>query len=97
MARTPLAYFLTIFMAENVLRKVAPGTHHWNKYINPEELLDFFQEKGWTSSAKPTRTEAEVRGLIFNPLSSNWTLAGRDAFGSTSCNYMFWVRKPVNA
>ncbi len=42
-SRTPLAYFLTIFMAQDVLRKVTPGTHTYSKYINPSELIQFFE------------------------------------------------------
>ncbi|OJT02898.1 Ubiquinone biosynthesis O-methyltransferase, mitochondrial [Trametes pubescens] len=41
-ARTPLSYFLTIFAAEQVLRLVTPGTHTHSKYINPEEMTEFF-------------------------------------------------------
>ncbi|KAF5316785.1 hypothetical protein D9619_006524 [Psilocybe cf. subviscida] len=44
MSRTPLAYFLTIFMAENVLRQVTSGTHTYSKYIKPLELVLFFRE-----------------------------------------------------
>ncbi|KAF9441576.1 ubiquinone biosynthesis O-methyltransferase [Macrolepiota fuliginosa MF-IS2] len=42
-SRTPLAYFLTIFMAQDVLRKVSPGTHTYSKYIKPSELIQFFE------------------------------------------------------
>ncbi|CDO76421.1 hypothetical protein BN946_scf184338.g1 [Trametes cinnabarina] len=41
-ARTPLSYFLTIFAAEHLLRLVSPGTHTYAKYINPEEMTEFF-------------------------------------------------------
>ncbi|KAI0766599.1 S-adenosyl-L-methionine-dependent methyltransferase [Trametes elegans] len=41
-ARTPLAYFLTIFAAEQALRLVTPGTHTYSKYINPDEMTEFF-------------------------------------------------------
>jgi polyprenyldihydroxybenzoate methyltransferase / 3-demethylubiquinol 3-O-methyltransferase len=30
-------------MAERVLRQVTPGTHTHSKYVNPSELLSFFQ------------------------------------------------------
>ncbi|KAK0501313.1 S-adenosyl-L-methionine-dependent methyltransferase [Armillaria luteobubalina] len=99
-SRTSLAYFLTILMAENVLRRVAPGTHTYSKFVKPSELVTFFQSYGsrpWItpSAAQPTRTEAEVRGIMYNPLSSSWNLAPRDAWAATECNYMFWVRKPA--
>ncbi|GLB38960.1 putative O-methyltransferase that catalyzes the 2 O-methylation steps in the ubiquinone biosynthetic pathway [Lyophyllum shimeji] len=43
-SRTPLAYFLTIFLAEDILRKVSPGTHTYSKFITPTELISFFQK-----------------------------------------------------
>ncbi|KAF8634559.1 hypothetical protein AX17_004149 [Amanita inopinata Kibby_2008] len=108
-SRTPLAYLLTIFFAEQVLQKVSRGTHTYSKFIKPSELIGFFQtyrssldsnseniSRPWINPQLeyPTRTEAEVRGLIYNPLKARWLLAPRDAYGSTECNYLFWVRKP---
>lgn len=93
-------------MAENVLRKVSSGTHTYSKFIKPTELLEFFQNYRGPSDARPwispftttpTRTEAETRGLIYNPLGGSWNLGPRTAtWGtlSTDCNYLFWVRKP---
>ncbi|KAF7967960.1 hypothetical protein HWV62_32471 [Athelia sp. TMB] len=107
-ARTPMAYFLTIFMAEQVLRKVTPGTHTHSKYINPSELISYFQSYKSPDSAEPwikrtyengqpTRTEAEVRGMVYVPWNGEWILTPRGAtgFGATDCNYLFWVRKPL--
>ena len=36
-ARTPVSWFTTKFMAEDVLRIVPRGTHDWNQYIQPQE------------------------------------------------------------
>ncbi|KAF5350197.1 hypothetical protein D9758_007822 [Tetrapyrgos nigripes] len=109
-SRTPLAYLLTIFLAEKVLGKVADGTHTWSKYIKPSELIEFFHKyrspsqhpeasRPWITrlygDGVPTRTEAEVRGLVFNPLQAGWMLAPRGAWGATECNYIFWARKPA--
>ncbi|KAJ7150340.1 S-adenosyl-L-methionine-dependent methyltransferase [Mycena filopes] len=101
-SRTALAYFLTIFIAEDVLRKVSRGTHTHAKFVRPEELVAFFRQypkagspwvdAGWGS---PTRTQAEVRGLVYNPLAGGWLLAPRGAWGAAECNYVFWVRKPA--
>ncbi|KAL1747633.1 S-adenosyl-L-methionine-dependent methyltransferase [Schizophyllum fasciatum] len=103
-ARTPLAYFLTIFMAESVLGKVSQGTHTYSKYINPSELMAHFQEvspqwikKGWVGSSLPMRMQAETRGMIYNPLSGRWSLAPRGMWASEDCNYVFWVRKPADS
>ncbi|KAF8448956.1 S-adenosyl-L-methionine-dependent methyltransferase [Boletus edulis BED1] len=111
-ARTPLSYLLTILAAEYVLRKVAIGTHTYSKFINPLELVSFFSKysspspnpevsgKPWVSRTYehglPTRTEAEVRGLIYVPWSGGWQLMSRGAtpWGAAECNYLFWVRRP---
>lgn len=107
---------LTIFAAEHLLRLVTPGTHTHSKYINPDELTNFFLEAPVTSDVPadqahttrpwitrlygghPTRTEAEVRGMLFLPWKGEWTLVPRGAPGASvwaeACNYMFWVRRP---
>ncbi|KAF8845102.1 ubiquinone biosynthesis O-methyltransferase [Paxillus ammoniavirescens] len=111
-ARTPLSYFLTILAAEYVLRKVTVGTHTYSKFINPSELVSFFQNhfspppnpedprRPWItrtySHGLPSRTEGEVRGLVYVPWSGDWKLMPRSAtqWGAAECNYLFWVRKP---
>ncbi|KAJ3497740.1 hypothetical protein NLJ89_g10306 [Agrocybe chaxingu] len=47
-----------------------------------------------TSSSYLLRQEAELHGLIYNPLQARWHLAPKDAWGALECNYLFWVRKP---
>lgn len=128
-ARTPLAYALTILAAERILRLVEPGTHTHSKYINPAELVEFFhqysspstlpsssmsstrapssfedespkkQGRSWITRTYdyglPTRTEAEVRGLVYVPWKGEWVLMPRVTTPwATECNYMFWVRRP---
>ncbi|KAF9389737.1 Hexaprenyldihydroxybenzoate methyltransferase, mitochondrial [Podila verticillata] len=67
MSRTPLAYFLTVFSAEHMLRMVPVGTHHWSKYITPKEL-----EAGVCDLAGCE--VLNVQGIGFNPLSGQWEL-----------------------
>lgn len=109
-ARTPLAYFLTIFAAEKLLGIVEPGTHTYSKYINPSELVSFFSEyrgrtpdaaqeavRPWISKVigdRPIRVEGEVRGMIYVPWNGEWTLAPRGQPWAEYCNYVFWVRRP---
>ncbi|KAG8804247.1 Hexaprenyldihydroxybenzoate methyltransferase, mitochondrial [Serendipita sp. 399] len=98
-ARTPLAYFLTILMAERVLGMVSPGTHSFSKYVNASELLEFFHSRvPWlpNTSSDPPSHLAEVRGMIYNPLSGTWRLAPRGAPLALDCNYILWLRKPVS-
>lgn len=103
-SRTPLAYLLTIFAAERLFRMVEPGTHTFSKYVKPSELVDFYRKpvvnggRSWISgspSSSLSRQEAEVRGMMFIPWKGTWDLAPRDAPLSTECNYLFWVRKPL--
>lgn len=106
-ARTSISYLLTILAAEHIFRQVTPGTHTHSKYINPDELVSFFQDykspgsaRSWIGSTyereQPTRTEAEVRGMMYVPWNGEWILTPRGATGlATDCNYLFWVRKPL--
>ncbi|KAF8159435.1 S-adenosyl-L-methionine-dependent methyltransferase [Crassisporium funariophilum] len=117
-SRTPLAYALTILVAEDILRKVTSGTHTYSKFVKPSELVQYFRDyrspslanldsvthehslasRPWISTPKFStylpRLEAELRGLVYNPLQGRWHLAPRDSWGALECNYLFWVRKP---
>ncbi|KAH9852026.1 S-adenosyl-L-methionine-dependent methyltransferase [Lenzites betulinus] len=69
-ARTPLSYFLTIFAAEQVLGLVTPGTHTHSKYINPEEMIEFF-----LSTPLPPSDDAaalDARRPASRPVSRPW-------------------------
>ncbi|KAE8229108.1 hypothetical protein CF326_g5928 [Tilletia indica] len=109
-SRTPVAHFLTITMAEHILRLVSPGTHTYTQYIKPEEMVDFFVRSqdqgglGWVSRKDgertgdvPDRLKYEVRGAAYLPWKSAWQLADRNASPSWSqlANYFFWARKPL--
>ncbi|KAF9917210.1 Hexaprenyldihydroxybenzoate methyltransferase, mitochondrial [Linnemannia zychae] len=100
-SRTPLSYFLTIFCAEHLMRMVPVGTHHWSKYINPDEL-----EAGVEALSKCH--VLNVQGIGFNPLSGQWELTqGRDGargegllslMGSPlaeASNYFLAAKKPA--
>lgn len=46
--RTPVSYLTTILFGEQLLRIVPKGTHTWSKYLNQEELKNWFlKEGGW--------------------------------------------------
>ncbi|KAK0527149.1 Hexaprenyldihydroxybenzoate methyltransferase, mitochondrial [Tilletia horrida] len=111
-ARTPVAHFLTIAMAEHILRLVSPGTHTYTQYIKPAEMLDFFKKSpangglGWLeqhqaaseNQAVPDRLRYEIRGTAYLPWKSAWQLADRNASPAWSqlANYFFWARKPFD-
>ncbi|GAA5875554.1 hypothetical protein JCM1840_003259 [Sporobolomyces johnsonii] len=88
-SRTPLAQFLTITMAESILRLVTPGTHTYHKYIKPDELQAFFDDRGWWGM--------ERRGCIYDPLAGRWRLLGEGELGGAGelVNYFAGVRKPL--
>lgn len=85
-------------MAEKVLRMVTPGTHSYSKYVNASELLEFFRTRvPWlpAGTSEPPSHLAEVRGIIYYPLSRTWGLAERGAPLAVDCNYIVWLRRPV--
>ncbi|EKM50451.1 uncharacterized protein PHACADRAFT_104382 [Phanerochaete carnosa HHB-10118-sp] len=106
-ARTPLAYLITIFAAEDVMQRVSKGTHTYSKYVNPGELEGFFRTyrspapsgapgRPWIASPRrPARTEAETRGMVYVPWNGEWVLAPRETTWAEGCNYLFWVRRPL--
>ncbi|KAF9193157.1 Hexaprenyldihydroxybenzoate methyltransferase, mitochondrial [Haplosporangium sp. Z 767] len=75
-SRTPLSYFLTIFCAEHLMRMVPVGTHHWSKFINPEELRAGVQDLA-------NCQVLNIQGIGFNPLSGQWELM-RSRDGTTA-------------
>ena len=110
-SRSALGYFLTIFLAENTLGLVEPGTHTFSKFVKPSELEDFFREyrspsptntntlpRTWitTVNGRPSRVEAETRGMLFLPWKGGWQLAPRFSSYAEQANCCFWVRRPVD-
>ncbi|KAF8328394.1 S-adenosyl-L-methionine-dependent methyltransferase [Cantharellus anzutake] len=91
-SRTPLSYFLTIFMAEQALGLVHSGTHNYSKFVKSSELVEFF-------SRPEIAKEAEVRQIHYNPLVGTWTIEPLASLptirGAFECNYLFWARKPA--
>lgn len=79
--RTPVSYFTTIFMGEDVLKVVPKGTHTLSKYINESEMREWFDN----------RTDSDVlssEGCLYIP-AYGWTSAGPVSMG----NYLMAVRK----
>ena len=62
--RTLVSYIKAIIVAEYILRWLQIGTHDWNKFIKPEDL-----EKNLNKQKFET---LEVKGMVFNPLTSKW-------------------------
>jgi len=64
MNKTSLSYALAVVAAEYMFRIVPPGTHDWDKFISPGEILDAL-----LSSNMDTRL---VHGITINPLTMRW-------------------------
>ena len=62
--RTLTSYVKAIIGAEYILRWLPIGTHDWNKFIKPEELVNYL--------SKVKLKTADIKGLNFNPLTNKW-------------------------
>ncbi len=61
--------------AEYVLRWLPPGTHDWNRFVDPKTLRRLLEECG----LNPLRTQ----GVAFDPLAWDWRLSS-----DVDVNYM---------
>jgi 2-polyprenyl-6-hydroxyphenyl methylase / 3-demethylubiquinone-9 3-methyltransferase len=72
--RTLRSYALAIFAAENLLRWVPRGTHDWNRFVTPDELMGFATATGLT--------QLDRTGVVFDPIRRDWRLSA-----DTAVNY----------
>ena len=79
--RTLKSFAFAIIGAEYVLGWLPRGTHHWEKFITPEELTRYLEAAGLKS--------ADCTGVVYNPLTGAWARS-RD----TDVNYMLVADKP---
>lgn len=61
--------------AEYILRWLPPGTHDWNRFVEPQELRRMLEESG----LNPLKTQ----GVAFDPLGWDWHLSS-----DVDVNYM---------
>lgn len=73
--RTARSFLLAIVGAEYLLRWLPPGTHHWNRFVRPDELDGMLKAAGLGVTART--------GIAYNPLSDRWSLST-----DTSVNYV---------
>ncbi len=79
--RTPISWFTTIFMGEDILKIVPKGTHTLSKYINESELRDWFNKQ-------PDFEVVKSAGSLFIP-AYGWKLTDDCNVG----NYFMAVRR----
>ncbi|KAI8077392.1 S-adenosyl-L-methionine-dependent methyltransferase [Gilbertella persicaria] len=93
MSRTPIAYALTVLLAEKVLGMVHDGTHDWSKYIKSREMREAIESFGNEWQVK------DIRGISWDPFSRQWKLAERNGligvggFESLEVNYIMRASK----
>jgi len=68
--RTAKSYLLGIVAAEYILKWLPAGTHDWKKFLKPSELAAHIETHGLEVT--------DVRGLIYNPLSRDFSLSKSD-------------------
>lgn len=78
--RTLRSFLIAIIGAEYVLRWLPIGTHHWQRFIRPQEITDMLTSHGLVS--------CETIGLNYNPLIRRWRLSA-----NSSVNYLLVARK----
>ena len=79
--RTLKALAFAIVGAEYVLRWLPRGTHHYDKFVKPEEIAHPLDDAGMEI--------LELQGVIFNPLFMRWQLST-----DFSVNYMSLSARP---
>jgi 2-polyprenyl-6-hydroxyphenyl methylase/3-demethylubiquinone-9 3-methyltransferase len=65
--KTLKSFALAKIGAEYVLRWLPPGTHDWNRFIDPRTLCRLLEESG----LNPLRTQ----GVAFDPVAWDWRLS----------------------
>jgi 2-polyprenyl-6-hydroxyphenyl methylase / 3-demethylubiquinone-9 3-methyltransferase len=81
--RNPKSFMMGIIGAEWVMRWLPKGTHDWAKFITPDELYAMLEKADF----RPV----DRKGMVFNPISWNWSLSDRDL----SVNYVTASVKPA--
>jgi 2-polyprenyl-6-hydroxyphenyl methylase/3-demethylubiquinone-9 3-methyltransferase len=79
--RTLRSFALAIVGAEYILRWLPVGTHDWQKFVRPEELRAALRRSEFMAT--------EESGMIFDPLSGDWRLAG-----DLAVNYILAAVRP---
>jgi len=80
--RTLKAFALAKVGAEYVLRWLPAGTHHWSKFLKPEEIRGFLADQ-------PFAVDGPF-GVVYEPISGRWSQSH-----DCDVNYMMTVARPA--
>ena len=78
--KTLKSYIFAIVGAEYILRWLPIGTHDWEKFVKPDDLI--------TIAKKSKLDQVDISGLKFNPLINKWNLSN-----DRSVNYIATFKK----
>ena len=78
--KTLKSYFFAILGAEYILRWLPIGTHDWNMFVKPSELVEICK--------KNSLKLEEILGVKYNIISRDWELSTDD-----NVNYMALFKK----
>ncbi len=81
--RTAKAWALAIAGGEYILRWLPRGTHDWQKFLKPSEVVNGLSAGGIEAQ--------EIVGVVYSPLSRAWSLNKSDL----DVNYMLYGTRPV--
>jgi 2-polyprenyl-6-hydroxyphenyl methylase/3-demethylubiquinone-9 3-methyltransferase len=79
--RNPKAFLLAIIGAEYILNLLPRGTHAYEKFIKPSELVGFARQAGLDAQ--------QTIGMTYNPLSKRYRLVAHDV----SVNYLLSTQR----
>ncbi|CAG8558775.1 13197_t:CDS:2 [Funneliformis mosseae] len=86
-SRTPLSYFLTILLAENLFKLVPQGTHDFQKYLRPDELQNVIENEDKYAKVK------DITGIGLNPITGTWYKLPNWMPGSSDVNYLLTAQR----
>ena len=78
--KTLKSYLFAIVGAEYVLKWLPIGTHDWNKFVKPKELIEIGE--------KNNLKLVKINGVNFNILKNEWVITS-----DNSVNYISQFRK----
>jgi len=78
--KTQKSYLNAIFLGERLTGIIPNGTHEWEKFIEPEKLVNILEENNFTIK--------NISGVSYNPFTSNMKLVE-----DKSVNYILMAQK----
>ena len=79
--RTAKGFLLGIMAAEYLLRWVPRGTHHWQKFVKPSELVAGLRPHGFVP--------VDLQGVVYDPIRRDFHLSP----GDLAVNYLLALRR----